>query len=247
LHNLSKTLLTLALIGGAALAMPLASNAQVLQITISDGTNTFVVTDMSGNDGNTNPNAVSIDTALQTLFPGELQTTSNVTASFSTPGGQARLSTTGDLFAAAGGAGKTWTVTASINNVAVPGGPVRQFTSTDTFSWNLNNGVTTTSTGGTDLANTLNTFGSGSDVVARMSQNNGPNSAAGMGPGFFFGVGTYSITSKTVTFLSQTNAESQYTTTNIVQAVPEPGSMALLAGVGISGSLFALRLRRRRK
>ena len=65
--------LTSLLIGIVALALPLASNAQLLQISITDnlGHGTLIVNDNGPGDSNPAPNAITVETALLNT-PAEL-------------------------------------------------------------------------------------------------------------------------------------------------------------------------------
>ena len=229
----------------------LPASAQVLEIMVTDNLgHSLTVTDGGAGDSNPNANAVSIDSALLAAFPNLVQPplgTSNVTASFSQPGGnQSRLTTTGDLF---GNTAATFTVNSSINGVIIPNGLVRMFNDTNTVSFNSSPGTSGTDTDGVHTGNVLHGQNITDTPFTYNSTGALPNSGAGMGPGFvFLNTGAFAITSiTTIGVINQ--GESQYTTNSIIQAaaVPEPGAMAMFAGLGVTGSLFAVRRLRRSK
>src|SRR5690348_4652026 len=76
-----KSIASAGIFGVLALMAPLASHAQVLTITIFDGTNTLVVTDGSANDSSPASGIVTVDTGL--TGPFTLGANSVVTTSFS--------------------------------------------------------------------------------------------------------------------------------------------------------------------
>jgi hypothetical protein len=246
LHNFSKSILTAAFVGVTALAIPLAGHAQVLTISITDNLgHSLTVADGNTNDLVTLGNSVFVNpAALLTQFPN-LNPGSLLLASFNTPAGT--LATNGDLF---GATASTITITTSINGLTVPSGFARTFNDTNTIAYNNSaSGTAGTDTDGVDTGNAL--FGQNTIDTPFTFASTDPtvSSGAGGGPGFvFFNTGPFAVTSKTVIQVIP-NGLSQFTTNSIVRAsaVPEPGAFAMLASLGLTGSLFAVRRLRRSK
>ncbi len=224
----------------------LPASAQVLEIMVTDNLgHSLTVADGSAGDSNPNANAVSIDSSLLGFFPN-LIGISNVTASFSQPGGnQSRLTTTGDLF---GNTSSIFTINSSINWVVNPAGLARMFNDTNTVSFNNSVGTSGTDRDGVHTGNVLHGQNISDTPFTYNSTGALPNSGAGMGPGFvFLNTGAFAITSTTV--ISVVNqGESQYTTNSIIQtaaaAVPEPGALATFAGLATIGMGFIVKRRR---
>jgi len=250
LYSFKKSLLTAALIGIGALVLPLAGNAQVLTITISDNLgHSLTVTDMGAGDSNAAANGVIIDSSLLTTFMPNLAMGSNVSAVFAQPSGTSVLTFNGNLVSTVGVQDVTYTTFASITGVTVPPGTNKQFFDTNAINFGGGGkvGVVGTDRDGISTANTLNTFGQ-SDTFNYVSTSVNPNGSGAPGPGFLFATNNpFSITSQNIiTLVGGSNVQWQTNSTVAASAVPEPGSVAMLAGLGVTGSLFASRKLRRR-
>lgn len=228
--------------------LALAPASAQLQIVVSDNLgHLLTVVDGSAGDSNPSANAISIDAALAAAFPN-LTAGSSVTASFNQPLlQQSRLTTTGDLF---GNTASTITIVSSINNVLIPNANTRAFNSTNTIAFNNSAGTSGSDTDGVSTTNTLGVLSPADTTFNYASTGVAPNSGAGNGAGFVFaGPGAFAITSRTVIQVIP-NGESQYTTNSIVRSadVPEPGSIAMLASFGVTGSgLMVRRFRKNKK
>jgi hypothetical protein len=224
------------------------SQAQ-LSIRITDGTSTLTVNDQgTGDSDSADLNKVSIDGATLNSTFANLTTGSNLAASsnFASADDFRDLITSGFLVGSVGAPTTTYTITVSQDNFTVPASS-RVFSSTGNFSF-LNEPAGTTSTfqAGVDPGNTLfaQTL---KDTLFSYSSAGTSNNSGGVpsfSSGFNFGPGTYTQTTvATLTVVSQGRAQYQGNTD--VSAVPEPGTIAMLVGMGISGSAFVLRRRRK--
>jgi hypothetical protein len=242
-----KSIVSAGIFGVLALMAPLASHAQVLTVTIFDGTNTLVVTDGSANDSSPATGIVTVDTGL--TGPFILGANSVVTSSFSQTATSSSLTTAGTLNGATGAAASQFTVTSSITNVNIPSGMVRMFSDTSTVSFQTtpapNKGTDTNGVDTTNMLNGLSTFDTPFTFNATGAAT---ESGSFNGPGFvFLNTGQFAITSKTVINVVG-GGKSQYTTNSVLTsaAVPEPGAVALFSSLAVCGSAFGLRRLRRK-
>lgn len=257
--SVCKTILSAGVFGVLALAAPLAGHAQVLQVTIFDGTSTVMVTDGGLGDSSGifgTPNGiVTVDSALTPPFA--LGASSSVTATFTQTAFSSKLTTGGTLNGLTGTPVKNFTVTSSINNVLVPTGLVRVFDDTATVSFNStpapNKGTDTNGVDTSNMLNGLSTFDNPFTFNASGAGAESGSSTLVSDPGFIFlNSGAFAITSKTVIDVFGGTAQpgsSQYTTSSIITsaAVPEPGAVALFSSLAVCGSAFGLRRLRRKQ
>jgi hypothetical protein len=243
-----RNALSLWIAAGALAAITIIpASAQVLNITITDGTTTLTVADGSALDTDATVGTVTVGKGLTDTF-ANLATGSTVSAAFSLPGGTlSELDTNGNL---KGTNNSLFTVTSSINGVTVPSGLVRMFNDTNTIAFNLSPiGTNGNDTNGVSTANVLFGQNLADTTFSYNSTTTSPNSGSGTGPGFIFvNTGAFAITSVTK-INTVNNAAGLFTTTSILQAaaVPEPGTVALLSSLGVCGTAFGLRRLRRRK
>jgi len=243
-----KSIVSVGILGVLALSAPLASQAQVLQITIFDGTNTLVVVDNAAGDSSPATGIVTVDTAL--TGPFALGANSVVSSSFSQTASTSSLTTAGTLNGLAGSPTGSFTVTSSINNVNVPTGLVRMFSDTSTVAFQTtpapNKG---TDTNGVDTSNMINGLSTFDTPFTFNATGAATESGSFNGPGFIFlNTGNFAITSKTAINVFATG-KSQWTTNSVLSAaaVPEPGMVALFSSLAVCGSMVGLRRLRRKK
>jgi len=243
-----KSIVSAGILGVLALSAPLASQAQVLQITIFDGTNTLVVMDNAAGDSSPDTGVVTVDSAL--TGPFTLGAQSVVSSTFTQDATSSSLTTNGTLNGLAGAPTGTFTITTSINNVNVPTGLVRMFNDTSTVSFQRtpapNKG---TDTNGVDTSNMINGLSNFDTPFTFNATGAATESGSFNGPGFvFINSGAFAITSKTVINVVAAG-KSQYTTNSLLtsSAVPEPGTVALFSSLAVCGSAFGLRRLRRKK
>jgi hypothetical protein len=251
----ARNLIAPTLVAGLLGLASMSAQAQTLEITISDGVHSFTAIDGGMNDSDPGANSVIIDSpTLAALFPGELGLGGDVNASsnIGTSNTFRRLLASADLVGANGLSGaQGFTITASQNGFTVPATLSRSFSSTGNFSFNgIPAGTTSTFQSGVDPNDVLfaqplkdTVFSGTSSGTALNSEGTPPSSA-----GFTFNNGgdPYTITSVFNTSVYAAGTSSFQSTARVDGvAVPEPGSVAMLIGMGISGSAFVLRRRRK--
>lgn len=263
MRTFNKSLLTAAFIGTTALALPLMSQAQgvSLRLALVGGlpANTLLILDNQAGDNNTALGIISVDVnsaAFNTAFGGILDpSNTNIGASYNVgPNVVTQQSNTNLGLAAGVNSTLTFRVDTSDQGITGPNSPPKMQTSSSTYNFNLQPvGETNTFQSNVDVNNgqfTASTFGK-----VQMGANNDPNSgsASDRGNGYAFvddnGYSFNSISFITVAPSTNNSGTSQVTGNGriIGTVVPEPGSVAMIIGMGVSGSAFVLRRRRASK
>jgi hypothetical protein len=250
LRTFTKSLLTAAFLGGTALALPLASQAQVSLRLTQIGGNTVTIADNGALDDNSSVGIINVDVnsaAFAALFPQLDPTNTTIGTSYNVSANVATLQSNATLAINVAGP-LTFTVETTDVGINGPNQPPKNETSSSAYTWNLQPvGETSTFRSFVDTTNVA--FGNTNSSTTETGINNSPNSgsAAAIGSGFaFLDPNIYSFSSiSTINVTGTTGTAQAIGNARIVGTiVPEPGSIAMLIGMGISGSAFVLRRRR---
>ena len=249
MRTFNKSLLTAAFIGGVALALPMASQAQI-QVTVFDGTNSVTYVDGSSadTDGLVN-NAINVDPNTLNLNFASLSVNSALSSSFFLTSAGTIMNANQNLdfvTTGAAGAGTSFTVTTTGTGFTIPQPEPRRYSSTASFT-DGQPGTASTFQGGVSTTNTAG-VNTNNDTLLGFTSTSGNLSGGQTATGFVFSNGNapYAQTIvSTVTLSAGQEAQIGGTIRIRPTAVPEPGSIAMIIGMGVSGSAFVLRRRRK--